>query len=90
VTVIQDYKATSKDYYIGVNSDGPVTITLPPDLTHCQEIIVKAEMGPPLGKRKVKIVTSDGSTIDDDTSYVMTIPYQSVHLIWGGTDWHII
>lgn len=91
ILVYQDYTATLDDYYIGVNSDGPVTITLPTNHTSCDEIIVKAEMGPPLGNRKITIVTADGSLIDGETSYIIEIPYQAVQLFYGGSSgWHII
>ena len=91
IVVSQDYTATLDDYYIGVNSTGPVTITLPADPTGCQQIVVKAEMGPPLGNRKITITTSDGSLIDGATEYVMEVPWQSVKLITGGDDgWFII
>ena len=84
--VSQDYNATVDDYYIGVNSTGPTTITLPTDSTDCQQIVVKAEMGPPMGNRKVTIV----GPIDGGTSYVMEVPYESVSLLYRGSEWHII
>jgi exonuclease VII small subunit len=90
ILVSNDYTATCNDYYIGVNSNNAVTITLPPECNTCCEIVVKAEMGPPIGNRKVTITTSDGSFIDGSNSYVMTIPYESVQLICRGGDWHII
>lgn len=91
IVVSQDYTASLDDYYIGVNSTGPVTITLPADPTNCQQIVVKAEMGPPLGNRKITITTSDGSLIDGEEEYVMEVPWQSVKLITGGDDgWYII
>jgi hypothetical protein len=90
ILVSTDYAATCDDYYIGVNSDGPVTITLPEECTDCCEIIVKAEMGPPLGNRKVTVTTTDGSYIDGIDKYVMEVPYQSVNIICRGGDWHII
>lgn len=90
ILVSQDYTASLDDYYIGVNSTGPVTITLPPNTTDCREIIVKAEMGPPLGNRKITVTTSDGSLIDGDTEYVIEVPYQSVNVIWCGDGWWII
>lgn len=90
ILVSQNYTATSTDYYIGVFADKPVAITLPSDCRDCQEIIVKAEMGPPLGNRKVTIKTSDGSLIDDEPTYVLEVPYESVRLICRGGDWHII
>lgn len=91
VVVSQDYTATLDDYYIGVNSTGPVTITLPTDPTDCQQIIVKAEMGPPLGNRKVTIVAGNSGLIDESDKYVIEVPYQSVKLISGeNNDWWII
>ena len=87
--VSQDYTVTLDDYYVGVNSDGPVTITLPADCTDCHQVIVKAEMGPPLGNRKITIVSEDG-TIDEELEYIIEVPYQSVHLICRGGDWWII
>lgn len=90
ILVSNDYTASCNDYYIGVNSNTSVTITLPPECNTCCEIIVKAEMGPPLGNRKVIITTNDGSLIDGANSYVMSIPYESVQLICRGNEWHIV
>jgi hypothetical protein len=90
ILVSEDYTATCDDYYIGVNSDGPVTITLPEECTDCCEIIVKAEMGPPLGNRKVTVTTSNASLIDGEGDYIITVPYGSVNVICHGGDWYII
>ena len=91
VLVHQDYDATEEDFYIGVNSDGPVTITLPPNESGCQQIIVKAEMGPPLGNRKITIRCVGDGTIDGESTYIMTIPYQSVQLFNDGVgSWFIV
>lgn len=90
ILVSQDYIAQMDDYYIGVNSDRPTTITLPANCTTCDEIIVKAEMGPPLGNRKVTVATSDGSTIDGNTTYVMEVPWQTINLICRDGNWYII
>jgi hypothetical protein len=90
ILVSDDYTATCDDYYIGVNSDEPVTITLPEECTDCCEIIVKAEMGPPLGNRKVTITTSDGALIDGADDYIITVPYGTITVFCRGGDWHII
>lgn len=90
ILVSENYTATCDDYYIGVNSNEPVTITLPENCTDCCEIIVKAEMGPPLGNRKVTVTTTDGSYIDGKDKYVMEVPYQSVNVFCRGGDWYII
>lgn len=90
ILVSQDYTANVDDYYIGVSSDGPVSVTLPPNAPDCTELIVKAEMGPPLGNRKVTVTTSDGSFIDGSSDYIITVPYQSVNIICRNGDWWII
>lgn len=90
ILVSQDYIVTMDDRYVGVNSDGPVYITLPGDCKDCDQLIIKAEMGPPLGNRKIIILAAPGQTIDDEEEYVMEVPYQSVHLICRGGNWHII
>jgi hypothetical protein len=78
------------DFYIGVNSRRPVTIKLPIDCLDCHEIVIKAEMGPPLGNRKITIVTNDGSLIDGKEDYIIEVPYDSVNLFCRGGDWWII
>ena len=88
--VSQDYVATVDDYYIGVNSLGPTTITLPNNPPDCTEIIVKAEMGPPLGNRKVTVAAPAGSNIDGSSTYVIEVPYQSVNVLSRGGTWHIV
>ena len=90
ILVSEDYTATCDDYYIGVNSDEPVTITLPENCTDCCEIIVKAEMGPPLGNRKVTVTTSDGALIDGADDYIITTPYGAINVICRDGDWYII
>lgn len=88
--VTKDYEVVDGDYYIGVNSDVPVTIVLPKNFTNCKELIVKAEMGPPLGNRKITIVANTDSTIDGKDSYTITVPYGFVRLIFQEGEWFII
>ena len=93
ILVSEDYTANSSDYYIGVNSDGPTVIELPCNSRDCDEIVVKAEMGPPLGNRKITIIPCQDSTackIDGEDSYVIEVPYQSVNLIYRGGNWWIV
>jgi hypothetical protein len=82
------------DYYIGVVGTGPITITLPADPSDSCEIIVKAEMGPPVGNRKITIIAVDDDSslieIDGKLGYVIEVPYQSVRLIFRGGNWWII
>lgn len=89
IVVSDDYTAQNDDYYIGVNSDHPVTITLPADCDGTCEIIVKAEMGPPIGNRKITICSN--SLIDGlDQNYVIEVPYQCAHFICRGNSWWVI
>jgi hypothetical protein len=94
ILVSEDYTAQVDDYYIGVNSTGPTTITLPADCDDSCEIIVKAEMGPPVGNRKITIVPPDNGEpailIDGRLNYIIEVPYQSVNLICRGGNWWII
>lgn len=91
VLISEDFTATNpSDYYIGVNSAGSVTVTLPITPADGYIIIVKAEMGPPLGNRKVTIVTADGSLIDGVVSYVLKTHYECVRVLFRGGNWHII
>lgn len=92
VFISSDYIASCNDYYIGVQSDGPVTIILPECVANsCCQLVVKAEMGPPLGNRKVTLIpAANTSTIDGDTEYVMNIPWESVQLFCRDGNWFII
>lgn len=92
VFISADYIASCNDYYIGVRSDSPVTIILPEcEANGCCQLVVKAEMGPPMGNRKITILPSaNTSLIDGDTEYVMNIPWESVQLFCRDGNWFII
>lgn len=87
--VSQDYQVLKDDCYIGVNSDGPVTITLPELVGSCQKYIIKLEHGPPIGPRKATIVGQGGTTIDGNLTYVLQQPYETITVI-GTNNWYII
>lgn len=90
ITVSDDYSANSDDFYIGVNSTKPVTITLPTPPFNGKEYIVKAEMGSPIGNRKVTIKGTGASLIDGSNSIVLSIPYQSLYVISNNNTWYIV
>ena len=85
-----NFYATEDDFYIGVDSDGPSTVHLPVDAEDGCQIIVKAEMKPPLGNRKITVLTDDGSKIDGANSYVIQVSYEAVWVIRRGDAWHVI
>jgi hypothetical protein len=90
ILVDETYYAQSEDFYIGVDSEGPTTIYLPEEPVDGKLIIVKAEMAPPLGNRKITVTTNDGTLIDGYSEYVIQVSHESVSLIYRGTEWHII
>lgn len=90
VLVSEDYDAVLDDCYVGINSNGPVTITLPTDCANGHQITIKAEMGPPLGNKKVTVVTNDGSFIDGADEYVIEVPYGTATFICSNGDWWVV
>lgn len=90
ILVSEDYESTIDNCYIGVNSNRPVTISLPVDISDGHQIAIKAEMGGNLSNRKITVDTLDGSLIDGESTYIISIPYESIHLLYRGYEWHII
>ena len=89
-TVDATYYSTADEFYIGVASEKPVTVYLPADCADGKIIIVKAEMKPPLGSRKVNIATTDGSTIDGYSDASITVSHGKIVLIRNRNNWFII
>lgn len=90
VQVRSTYTATDDDFYIGVNSNEPTTIYLPADPVDGKFIIVKAEMKPPLGSRKITVKCSNDDLIDGYSEYVIQVSHESLTLIYCNEEWHII
>ena len=90
VVIYKHYTTTSDDYYIGVDTEKPLTITLLPNAEDGQEYVIKAEMKPPIGKRSITIDTSDESKIDGYSSHVISVSHDFVKLFRRGGNWHII
>jgi len=90
ILVNDTYYANTEDCYIGVDSEDATTIYLPKNPTDGKIIIVKAEMGPPLGFRKVTVTSDDGTLIDGYYEYVMQTPYESITVLYRGNEWKII
>lgn len=84
VTISDDYTTQDDDWFIGVKTEKPITITLNPNSCY---LIIKLEMGAPIGTRKVTIVSSEN--IDGNSNLILKNPYQSVVLI-KGSGWNII
>jgi hypothetical protein len=89
VTTATHY-ATATEFYIGVSSEKPVTIYLPAAAADGKIIIIKAEMKPPMGSRKVSIETTDGSTIDGYSEASINVSHGKMTLIRNRNNWFII
>ena len=90
IVVGSTYRARNDDFYIGVNSEEPTTVYLPTEPVDGKIIIVKAEMKPPIGNRKITVKCLNGWPIDDYSEYVIQVSYESVTVLFRDKSWHII
>lgn len=87
VGVTSSYTATLNDEYIGVFSGNAVTITLPAGVNG-RVYTIKDEYGQ--GSGKITIQPQSGQLIDGKTSYIISVPNQSVGVVFRSTGWWII
>lgn len=81
------YTATEDDEYIGVWSASPITITLPAAVDG-RIYTIKDEYG--RGGGKITIQSESGKLIDNRDDYVISVPHQSVNLVYRSDKWWII
>lgn len=82
-----NYTATLNDEYIGVNSSGSVTITLPVGVDG-RVYSIKDEHGQ--GSGKITIQPAAGEKIDNSNAYIIGVPYQCVSIVFRAGQWRII
>lgn len=85
--VTANYTATVNDEYIGVYAAAAVTITLPSSIDG-RVYIIKDEYGQ--GSGKITIQPQLGETIDNKVNYIISIPNQSVQIVYRAGQWRII
>lgn len=90
VHVGSTYRATDDDFYIGVDSDEPTTIYLPAEPVEGKIIVVKAEMKPPIGNRKITVKCLNDDLIDGYIEYVIQVSHESLTVLYSRHGWHII
>ena len=81
------YVATANDEYIGVYSESNVIITLPAGITG-RVYTIKDEYGQ--GSGKITIKPFGIEKIDNALTYVISVPNQSVSIVFRGTQWRVI
>jgi hypothetical protein len=84
----KDYSVKSTDYYIGVKVTKPANIILPSAPVEGKIYIVKLEMPPPVGNKKVTL-KGNGKLIDGQPSVVLENGYESITVLFRD-GWHII
>lgn len=87
VGVSQSYTATLEDEYIGVSSAAAVTITLPTAVDG-RVYTIKDEYGQ--GSGKITIQPQSGELIDNKTNYIISVPNQSVSVVYRAGKWWIM
>jgi hypothetical protein len=87
IGVTGSYTATADDEYIGVYSAAAVTITLPVGVTG-RVYIIKDEYGQ--GSGKITIQPFGSEQIDNKVNYIISVPNQSVSVVFRGGQWRII
>jgi hypothetical protein len=87
IGVTGSYTATANDEYIGVYSAAAVTISLPVGVTG-RVYTIKDEFGQGSGKITIKPFGTE--KIDNATSYIISVPNQSVSVVFRGGQWRII
>jgi len=81
------YTATADDEYIGVSSASAVTITLP-NADPGRVYYIKDEYGQ--GSGKITIQPQVGTLIDKKTNYIISVPHQSVAVVYRAGGWWLI
>lgn len=81
------YTASITDEYIGVYSASAVTITLPTGING-RVYTIKDEYGQ--GSGKITVQPQLGQLIDGKVNYIISIPNQSVSLVFRSTSWWLI
>lgn len=84
------YHATKEDCYIGVNSKEPTTIYLPSEVEDGKYYIIKLEMKPPIGNRKVTVIPPGITTINGENFITLQNPYESVTVVYHKDNWFSI
>lgn len=87
IGVSANYTATLTDEYIGVSSASAVTITLPTGVDG-RVYTIKDEFGQ--GSGKITIQPQSGILIDKKINYVISVPNQSVSVVYRANGWWII
>jgi len=85
----KDYSIKPDDYYIGASTQKPINVILPTSPPEGKIYIVKLEMTPPVGNRKVTL-KGNGNLIDGQNSIVLENSYECITVLFRDNNWNII
>lgn len=80
------YTVVDSDYYIGVNYAGPVTITIPADISSGREVVIKDESG----NCETHNITVSTTVDNDANGFILAVNNGAVHMLYRGDSWRII
>jgi hypothetical protein len=83
------YQASNADDYIGVSAYVPVTIVLPQIPSYGKKLIVKDE-GNKIATYNITVQAGAGTSVENDSSVIMTINHQSFTYFYNGSNWFLI
>jgi len=83
------YQVSNADDYIGVNANVPVTIVLPTSPNTGKKLIVKDE-GNKIATYNITVQAGAGTSVENDSSVIMTINHQSFTYFYNGSNWFLI
>lgn len=86
------YAIKPQDYYIGVNYEGAVSITLPKSDRQGKIFVIKDESGEASKgmNRHITIFPSGQDLIDGRDRAILAYDYGSLTFIWKGNSWRVI
>lgn len=85
--VTTDYTMNRKDYYIGVNADIKVSITLPTSSLHNGKVVVIKDESGHANSTPIKII---GNIDNDPNGAEIRINNGAIQLIYRGNSWRVI
>jgi hypothetical protein len=86
------YQVSRRDYYIGVNYAGAVTITLPVATKTGKTFVVKDESGEASRgtNRYITVLPAAGDLIDNKDRAILAYDWGSLTFVWRGDSWRVV
>ena len=81
-----NYTILNSDYYVGINRNGAVTVTLPSSSTSGRNLIIKDESGNCVNNP----ITVSGNVDNDPSGFILKINNGGIHMLYNNGSWRII